>query len=151
MKKIFALFLAVVLGLILVVVTFSRKINSTSSVPVYTCEQEMQKKFMMFKVLSLVDSTQVIDAFGDKVKKGHWYIRCNSTRVIFPIHPQKTGDLTTLGEDQAELLSFPLSPFKHRKENKELLINNGSALGVLVKSQVLLLGSNELFISSVDQ
>ncbi|MEI6835224.1 MAG: hypothetical protein WCK59_00070 [Candidatus Falkowbacteria bacterium] len=152
MKKPYFLFLLPAVAAIIVAVVFIKKKEPALPLSkIYTCEQEMQKKFLVFKFLGFVDSAQVTDAFGDQVKTGHWYLRCNSTRVVFPIHPQKVGDLTTFGEDQAELLSFPLSQFRHRKENKEILINNGSAMGVLVKSQVLLLGNNEVFITATNQ
>lgn len=114
----------------------------------YSLPFESQKKFMAFKILHFYDGVQHIDAFGDELKSDEWYVQSGMTRVVFPIHGQLADNMRTIGSSELENLSFPLSKDFAKKIKAQILIANGTPMGMYVDAEILLLGERELEVNT---
>lgn len=141
------LFLYLVLAFILASCSDSKPKTSLEGNK-YSLPFESKKKFMAIKILSFYDEAQHVDAFGDKLVSGDWYVQSGITRVIFPIHGQLTDNMSTIGQDQLENISFPLSKDFAKKIKAQILIANGTPMGMYVDAEILLLGDRELTVNT---
>jgi hypothetical protein len=102
---------------------------------------------MAIKILELDGRLNNIDAFGDSLRVNHWYIRSNKTLVLFPIKLRNVNGRLNVSDDQLNILSYPLSLQKHRKEKTEVVIRAGHGLGVNLKVEVLVLGPDKITLT----
>ncbi len=143
MKK---LILYLVLAFVLASCSDKPKANLESDK--YSLPFESKKKFMAFKILRFYDDVQHVDAFGNELKCCTWYVQSGVTRVVFPIHGQLTDNHRTIGESQLENLSFPLSKDFAKKIKAQILIANGTPMGMYVDAEILLIGDRELLVNT---
>lgn len=105
-----------------------------------TIEFERSKSFSAIKIANIVDTLKAVDAFGNKLKAGEWYIQSNVTRSVFPINTRSTN-YTNLG-------------WLMNNGNKELVrvrITNGEPSGARVDAEILLLGDKKLALNDLEQ
>ena len=115
----------------------------------YSLDCELQKPFTAFKPLSFEDTTKGInvDAFGNELKIGIWYARCNATKNSFKMKPQLSAGSYVVGPVQIYSLSFPLFPDKAKKVKARIHISNGLISGTNINAEILLLRENQLKIT----
>lgn len=70
------------------------------------CESE--KKFMALKIISVPKNVEAIDAYGDSLITGKWYLRSNITHILFPIGVKDPNQSMEIGSDQLELKCYPI-------------------------------------------
>ena len=148
MKKLFLiLFIAasasVVVGVFVNVFesTTRQKIDTNKGkIETETIEFERSKSFSAIKIVNIVDTLKAVDAFGNKLKKGYWYIQSNVTRSVFPINTKSTN--------------YTNLDWLMNNGNKELVrikITNGEPLGAYVDAEILLLGNKKLVLNDLEQ
>lgn len=125
----------------------SFKVDGQNAYKNASISQETGKRFMAVKIISLQNNLSNIDAFGDSLKLGQWYLRCNATGIIFPIRSRNSIDRFNIGNDELNVLAYPLSPQKYKKEEGEVLIKTGDILGNFIKVEILLLGPDQVTIN----
>lgn len=91
-------------------------------------EVELNKDFSIVKVEKLNNNFSNIDAFGQSLLIGDYYIYVKATRILLPTKKTAVTDLKRLG-------------------SKELLINDGSAVGGYVFVSVFLLDTSKTEIN----
>jgi len=95
---------------------------------------EAQKKFMALRVIELDSNSGVVDAYGNPVIIGEWYVRSNVTKVLFPVEGfSLTGNY---GE-----YNLPLVDQKYHVEEVRIKVHTGKAATVPVKVEVMLTNS----------
>lgn len=96
---------------------------------------ERSKSFSAIKIIENIDSLKVVDAFGNQLKSGEWYLQSNVTQAVFRMNV-KSSDYTDL--------SWLMN--KGKKEFIKARITNGAAFGVYVDSEILILGDKKLVL-----
>ncbi|HEX7542631.1 MAG TPA: hypothetical protein VF385_00920 [Patescibacteria group bacterium] len=120
--------------------TTSQKINNRVKQNTETIEFERSKDFSFIKVFNIVDTLKGVDAFGNKLKIGEWYVQSNITRSVFPINTKSTN-YTNLNWLMAN----------GKKELARVKITNGEPLGAYVDVEILLLGNKVLVLNDLER
>jgi len=141
------------LALSLILLASCKKQISSNSVSVckeFSVNCELQKQFAVIKIIKLYENRYSVDVLGNPLIIGNWYVRVNSTRVLFPIRPRNADNILTVGTNELNGLSFPLSSENSKKVKAEKIIvgMTPTAQYVSVDAEVLLTGENELRINS---
>ncbi len=132
--------------------------NQTSKTPPpcrelsYDCE--IQKKFMALKILEIPKNFDCVDAFGDPLLVGKWYLRSNATQILFPLDYKNPNESNEVGVDELEKMSFPLNRDSQKTIKDKVQIhagNTGSPLGILIKAEVLVSKNGELNLYLMDK
>lgn len=133
------LILVVGLGILLTIIV-DRGQKNHEQIEKQTIEQEWQKKFSAIKIVNIVDTIRAVDAFGNKLKAGEWYVQSNVTHSVFPINTKSTN--------------YTNLDWLMNNGNKELArvkITNGEPLGAYVDAEILLLGDKRLVLNDLEQ
>lgn len=120
--------------------TVRQKIVNNANNEKETIEFESSKSFSAIKIVNIVDTLKAVDAFGNKLKNGDWYIQSNITRSVFPINTRSTN--------------YTNLDWLMNNGNKELArvkITNGEPLGAYVDAEILLLGDKQLVLNNLEQ
>jgi hypothetical protein len=88
-----------------------------------------------------------VDAFGNELTEGSWYVRSNITYVVFPLKSQRYDNIGIVGQLQLEHLTFPLSD-QCKKEKARVKINDGTPMGAYVDAEILLLKEGILVLNN---
>ncbi len=118
-----------------------------------TIDCEMQKKFTALKIIQLPADRICVDAYGDSLITGRWYLRSNSTHILFPIGVKNPDNTIEVGGDQMDLLCYPLQSSKKIKTEK-IRINTGDAGspgGLYISAEVLVSEDGFLNLSETDK
>jgi hypothetical protein len=104
-----------------------------------TIELERSKDFSVIKIIKIVHPTAV-DAFGDSLREGEWYVQSNVTRSVFPINTKSTNYTK---------LDWLMN--NGQKELARIQITNGTALGAHVDVELLLLGNQRVVLNDLQK
>lgn len=118
-----------------------------------TIDCETQKKFTALKIIQIPEDRICVDAYGDSLIAGRWYLRSNSTHVLLPIGVKNPDNTTEIGGDQLDLLCYPLQSSKKIRTEK-ILINTGDAGspgGLYISAEVLVSKNGLLYLSETDK
>jgi len=104
-----------------------------------TIEFERLKDFSVIKIIKIVHPTAV-DAFGDSLREGEWYVQSNVTRSVFPINTKSTNYTK---------LDWLMN--NGQKEIARIQITTGTALGAYVDAELLILGNQRVVLNDLEK
>ncbi|MCX6795830.1 MAG: hypothetical protein NT165_03865 [Candidatus Falkowbacteria bacterium] len=120
--------------------------NSTKTQTNLSIKSEFQKKFSAIKVLELKTNLDEVDAFGNPLMCGQWYIRVNESLALFPI---QNGTSTIGGPMGVGDIPFDFLQSKYAKEVGQISINSrGQSPGGIITAQVALTGKDEIILNT---